>query len=121
MSQAYTPSLTITPYAVLRKTRKLPIKGEVLVKVGERVKPESIVARAFLPGAAHIVKAGELLGVAGEDLERHLLKRVGDKVEENEVVASATSFFGLSKKFVRSPIKGTIENISPLTGNITIR
>ncbi|MGB9876607.1 MAG: hypothetical protein ACPLPS_02475 [bacterium] len=121
MSQAYTPGLTITPYAVLRKTRKLPIKGEVLVKVGERVKPESIVARAFLPGAAHIVKAGELLGVAGEDLERHLLKRVGDKVEENEVVASATSFFGLSKKFVRSPIKGTIENISPLTGNITIR
>jgi hypothetical protein len=121
MSQAYTPGLTITPYARLRKIRKLPIKGEVLVGIGEWVKPESVVARAFLPGPAHIVKAGEILGVAGEDLERYLLKRVGEEVEENEVIASSTSFFGLSKKFVRSPIKGTIENISPITGNITIR
>lgn len=121
MSQAYTPGLTITPYIVLKKTRKLPLKGEVLVNVGERVEPQTPVARAFLPGAVHIIKAGEILGVAGEDLKKYLLKREGEEVEEGEIIAEATSFFGLSKKVVRSPLKGVIENISPLTGNISLR
>ncbi len=121
MSQAYTPGLTITPYTVIRKTRRLPLKGEVLVRIGERVEPATPVARAFLPGEVHIVKAGEILGVAGEDLGRYLLKREGEKVERDETIASATSFFGLSRRVVRSPVKGTIENISPLTGNVSIR
>ncbi|MBC7327723.1 hypothetical protein H5T87_06375 [bacterium] len=121
MSQAYTPGLTITPFAVLRKTRKLPLKGEVLVEVGQIVEPQTLVARAYLPGIVHIVKAGEILGVAGEDLEKHILKREGEKVEKDEVIATATSFFGLSKRTVRSPIRGTIESISPITGNISIR
>lgn len=121
MSQAYTPGLTITPYTVIRKERRLPLKGEVLVGVGERVVPSTAVARTFLPGAVHIVKAGEILGVAGEDLERYLLKREGEEVEKDETIASATSFFGLSKRIVRSPVKGTIESISPITGNVSIR
>lgn len=121
MSQAYTPGLTITPYAVIRRTRRLPLKGEVLVKVGDVVEPSTPVARAFLPGAVHILRAGEVLGVAGEDLNRFLLKREGEMVEKDEVIASAKSFFGLSKRMVRSPVKGTIENISPITGNISIR
>lgn len=121
MSQAYTPGLTITPYTVIKKTRRLPLKGEVLVNLGDRVEPSTPVARTFLPGVVHIIKAAEMLGVAGEDLERYLLKREGERVEQDEIIALATSFFGLSKRIVRSPAKGTIDNISPITGNISIR
>ena len=37
MAMAYTPGLKRKASTVITKTRKLPIKGEVLVKEGERI------------------------------------------------------------------------------------
>lgn len=121
MSVAYTPGLRITPYTTIRKTRRLPLKGEVLVKQGDRVEPDTPVARTFLPGIVHVLKASEILGVDSEVLPRYLSKKEGDKVARDEVIGFASSFFGLSKRELRSPINGTIESISTLTGNISIR
>jgi hypothetical protein len=38
MAQAYTPGLKVTARTLLRRRRILPIRGEVLVRVGEAVK-----------------------------------------------------------------------------------
>ena len=50
MAQAYTPGLRITENTVIRRERRLPLQGDVLVKKGDRVKARDIVARTFLPG-----------------------------------------------------------------------
>jgi hypothetical protein len=61
MAHAYTPGLKVSEKAVIRKERKLPLWGDVLVNKGDRVKAEDVVARALLPGPVHPKNlAGEL-------------------------------------------------------------
>jgi hypothetical protein len=50
VAHAYTPGLRVSDAATVRRERRLPLKGEVLVGVGESVAPETTVARAELPG-----------------------------------------------------------------------
>ena len=64
MASAYTPGLTVSPDTLIRRTRRLPLKGEVVVRVGDRVGPETVVARALLPGVMRTVKAAESLGLS---------------------------------------------------------
>ncbi|RLI09065.1 hypothetical protein DRO24_00010 [Candidatus Bathyarchaeota archaeon] len=120
-THAYTPGLKVKKGMRIRKTRLLPIDGEVTVKVGDKVNFETIVARSSILGKPYIIKAYEILGVPTEVLPKLMVKKVGDIVEENEIIAKYTPFWGLIKKYVRSPIKGVIESVSDITGQIIIR
>jgi hypothetical protein len=121
LATAYTPGLTVSPSAVVRRQRRLPIKGDVLVRVGDEVRADTVVARALRPGPIRPVKVAEALGVEPHEIQRFLLKKQGDSVEENEVVAESKSLFGLVTTQARSPYAGTIEFISPLTGHLAVR
>jgi hypothetical protein len=121
MGTAYTPGLTISADIVVRKVRRLPLKGQVLVQVGDSVNPDTVVARTELPGPVTTVRVAERLGVEPRELPKYLLKQVGDKVQAGEVIAERKSFFGLFTSCVTSPITGTIDFISEATGNIGIR
>ena len=50
MAHAYTPGLRVSDFTVLEKDRKLPLLGEVLVKPGDKVDHDQVVARTALPG-----------------------------------------------------------------------
>ena len=120
-AHAYTPGLKVKRYTIVSKTRRLPILGEVFVKVGYVVDNDLIVAKTELSGDPDIIKASMLLGVEPGDLPRYLLKTIGDYIEEGEIIASYTALFGLIKKRVESPKTGTIESVSGVTGQIIIR
>lgn len=121
MGTAYTPGLTISADIVVRKMRRLPLKGQVLIQVGEAVSPDTVVARTELPGPITTLRVAERLGVEPKELNKFLLKQVGDKVLAGEVIAERKSLFGLFTSRVTSPIAGTIDFISETTGNIGIR
>lgn len=121
MGTAYTPGLKVSPDITIRKLRRLPLKGQVLVGLGERVAPTTTVARTELPGNAQVVRAAQMLGVEPRDLGPILRKQVGDRVEKGDVIAEARSFFGLLRNTLQSPVSGTLEAISDTTGNITVR
>jgi len=121
MGTAYTPGLTISADTVVRKVRRLPLKGQVLVQVGDQVDPDTVVARTELPGPVTTVRVAERLGVEPRELTKYLLKQVGERVQAGEVIAERKSFFGLFTSRVTSPITGTIDFISEATGNIGIR
>ena len=120
-AHAYTPGLKIKRSMTVEKTRRLPIFGEVFVKVGDIIDHERIVARTEISGEPEIINVAMLLGAAPEDLPRYMLKKLGDKVVEGELLAYYTALFGLIKKRVESPTSGTIETISDITGQIIIR
>jgi hypothetical protein len=121
MATAYTPGLKVSVYESLAKRRILPLKGEVLVSVGDRVKPETVVARSFLPGKVGLCNVANKLGIDGNEVPGKMLKKVGDEVTEGEVIAFSKSFFGLFKSQAESNMDGTIESISAVTGQVIIR
>lgn len=121
MAHAYTPGLKVTASTLIRRERRLPLKGEVLASVGDEVKSDTIVARTELPGDVQPLNLAGLLGVTPQDLEGYLLKKPGDKIQINEVIAETKGFFGLMKTQVKSPIDGTIESISNVTGQAILR
>lgn len=120
-SFAYTPGLRVTPLTYIRKIRSLPVKGQILVEVGDRVEFDTIVGRCYLEGIPQILKVAELLDVDTEEVPRYLLKKKGDPVKKGEVIARLRAAFGLINKTVLSPIDGYLEDINEITGNITIR
>jgi len=121
MAHAYIPGLKVTDFTLIRKERRLPLPVEILVTIGEEVKGEDIVAKTYLPGNVQTVNVAGLLNIPPEDIREVMIKKEGDEVEKDEVIAYTKSFFGLFKSYVRSPVKGKIENISEITGQVIIR
>jgi hypothetical protein len=132
MAMAYTPGLKRKASTVITKTRKLPIKGEVLVKEGERISYDTEVASTNLPGKVSVLNLAlilELESTSGEfeeerkslGLSKYLLKNVGDTCEAGEVIAMRKTFFGLYQRECKVPVTGTIEYVSDVTGQCLIR
>ena len=121
MAHAYTPGLKVLGKTVIRKERILPLAGDVLVKEGDAVKAEDIVARTFLPGNVETVNVANKLGLPPEEVPKFMVKQEGDAVEEGEVIAEMKQLFGLFKSRATSPVKGGVETVSSVTGQVIVR
>ena len=121
MAHAYTPGLKVTEKTVVRKDRRLPLKGQVMVKNGDTVTSDQIVARTELPGNVQTVNVAGLLGLLAEDVPSHMLKKIGDPISKDETIAMSKGFFGLFKSTCKAPVTGTIESISQITGQVILR
>ena len=116
MSQIYVPGLKREENCIVRKTRRLPIKGEVLVVEGEEVTFDQKIAEAVVKGPEVVVDAYEELHVLSAIFDNYtfkkdfLLKDVGEKLKQGEVIAKRKAW-GLLRANCLSPINGTIEKI----------
>lgn len=121
MAHAYTPGLRVAEFTLFRKERRLPLLGEVLVKAGDRVRHDQVVARTNLPGDVQSLNIAHKLSIEASELPRVLRKNEGDPVAKDEIIAESKSFFGMFKSQCVSPITGTIETISTVTGQALLR
>ena len=103
--------------AVARIERRLPSAGEVLVRQGQRVEPEEVVAKAFVPGASIIVNMARALGIAPIMVERAMVREVNNKVAKGEVLSRSSRIGG---RTCPSPVSGKIESVDTETGYVTI-
>ncbi len=101
--------------------RVLPIKGEVLVEKGDKVKAQQVVAQTFMPGDVEPVNLANLLSMPPGDVKECVLKQVGDLVNEGDPLARTKGVFGLFKNTCVSRYEGTVETISDVTGQMIIR
>ncbi len=121
MGTAYTPGLTVSADQIVRKTRRLPLKGEVLVHIGDSVEPATVIARTELPGALQTIKVAEKLGVEVKEVAGLLKVKQGDKINKGDLIAESKGLFGLFKGTVISDCEGTFESLSEISGNLFIR
>ncbi len=121
MAHAYTPGLRVTEMTAVTKRRILPLKGKVLKQIGDAVSREDQVARTELPGNVEILNVVGQLGVEPEDVESVMLKKVGEPIAKDEIVAETKGLWGWFKSRVRAPITGTVESISKITGQVLLR
>lgn len=121
MAHAYTPGLKVSRTELVRKTRRLPLKGEVLVEVGEMVEPGQVVARTEIPGDPVSTNVANLLSVEPADIVDDLMVSEGDEVEEGQVIARTRGLFGLFRRELTAPLTGTLEMVSPVSGQAVFR
>ena len=121
MAHAYTPGLKVTERMTIQKERRLPLQGDVLVEAGTTVQAEDVVAKADLPGNVQLLNVANLLSVPAEEVIEYMLKPVGEAITKDEIIATTKGLFGLFKSQARSPIDGTIESVSDITGQVILR
>ena len=121
MAHAYTPGLRVTGHAVVRRERRLPLKGDVLVAAGDAVAADTVVARTELPGNVHTVNLASRLSLDPARVAAALTVPVGTRVERDAVIAAAKSLFGLVSTTATAPVAGTLESVSTVTGQLILR
>jgi hypothetical protein len=103
----------------LRLRRELAIPGKVLVREGQAVTADTLVARStrqFL--RPFFLHAAEAIDVLPAELDKYLLKRVGDEVSIGDAVARRKR--RLVDKTYKSPVAGRVEKVLP-TGVVVLR
>lgn len=121
MAYAYSPGLKVLKSTVLRRNRRLPIKGQTLVAIGDKVGAEQVVLKTELPGKADVVNVMSLLGCQPHEVKQFMVKPIGEHVEKGELLAMRATFFGLFKTRIESPMSGTIESVSDVSGQVVMR
>lgn len=121
MAHAYTPGLQMKAATRYRVQRRLPIAGEVLAAVGDRVSADTVVARTDQPGNVYPVNLANALSISAGEVPRALFKKQGDSVEQGELLARSKGIFGMFRQDYRSAVSGVIESVSHVTGQVIIR
>jgi len=103
--------------ALARIERRLPAPGEVTVRVGQRVEPDDVVARAFVPATPQILNLARELMIPPSRVERALSREVGATVAQGDLLARAGRIGG---RVCRAPIGGVIAAVDGETGYVTI-
>jgi hypothetical protein len=93
---------------VIEHERRLPSPGEVLVKVGDVVQSDAMIARGAVSGALRVIDAAEALGIRRERLSLCLRVEVGQDVASGQTLA-ASGFMGW--RTVRAPVTGRVSHI----------
>jgi len=121
LAHSYTPGLKVLKRTKILKERRLPLKGSVESKVGDRVKPNDIVAKTDLPGNVQIINVANQLNIDASDINQCMIKTIGESIHKNDLIAETKGIFGFFKSSVLSPVDGTIETISDVTGQVVLR
>lgn len=119
-----TPTRIIKKEGIIRIKRELPAAGKVLVKEGEMVKADDVVAKTHILGDLQVEKVGEKLGVPAHEVPTLLAREgysEGSKVNRGDVLARFKGLFGLIEDRYTANFTGTIEFISKSTGHVGIR
>lgn len=104
------PVTHILPLTSLRRARLLPTGGRVLVRAGQKVSAIDPVAESELSGEHILIDVRQALGFTRPaQAEKAIERKVGEKLQPGDVIASAGSVF---RKVVRAPSEGTILSIA---------
>ena len=110
----FIPLLNETRVATLvriRRVRRLPVPGEVSGATGMRVGAQDVIARAYPPKSRRALSLTRVLGVTEGQVQKQLVKHVGDPVEAREIIIAKPINFGVQRLVYRAPEAGQITAI----------
>ncbi len=100
------PVTHILALTTIRRARRLPVAGRVLVKVGQKVSTTDLVADAASSGQHYIVDVRRALEISrNEKVDQLIERKPGEKIQKGDVIAGTS---GLFSRVVRSPADGFI-------------
>ncbi|MDP2858015.1 MAG: hypothetical protein Q8P50_08575 [Bacillota bacterium] len=110
-------ALRVAQNITIRKTRRFPLSGEALVRVGDQVTPDTVLGLESSEEKLHLMK----LDVSDQRLISVVMRQQGDTVKMGETIALNTYAMGLGLTEYCSPVDGVICGIDTRTGLVQIR
>jgi hypothetical protein len=95
----------ITPLATICRKRALPVSGQVHCGYGDQVASDRVLAEADMAMGYHLIDLEYALNTEVDDPSRFLVKKIGDVVEQGEVIARRGRI--LPQECI-SPVKGRL-------------
>ncbi len=96
--------------------RMLDTPGEVIVRVGDQITPETIVARSVSTERPTVLFVASELGVPNNTVSRYLTKKVGSKFELGDTLARTRR--GLRTVTFPAPASGTLTSVDESNGTV---
>lgn len=90
------------------------------VKVDDKVEAESVVAHCEISAGQRLVKVSHVIGVSRKSVKKYMLRSVGDRIYQGEIIARKKGVFGIGKTELRSPVDGVITEIDQ-NGDILVK
>ncbi|MCA9397805.1 hypothetical protein KC573_03165 [candidate division WWE3 bacterium] len=100
--------------------RSLPPNAQILVKVGDVVRPEKIVGIGRKSAGFRNIDAAKVLGVPSNELSQYVTKTPGSYVNKGEVLGEKKSLLGIKNKPLISPADGILSDINTDNGVISL-
>gem|GEM_PF-211456 len=101
--------LQVSPHTIIRRTRRLPLAGRVLVSDGDAVRPEDVIAEASFPAKVVTLDLSRGLGISPTETDACVVREPGDQLKEGDLIAQCE---GALTRLVRSPSDGFLVDIS---------
>ena len=92
------------------------MKGNVHLKIGDIVKSDEIVASTELPGNVQMLNVANKLNIEPENVPECMLVELDESISKGQIIAESKGIFGMFKNQLKSPIDGTLANVSEITG-----
>ncbi len=105
----FAPVTHITPLTTVRRTRLLPVPGDVLVRTGQTVRATEVIATAITSPKHVMINVARGLGLSEDEADQYIERYVEEEVVAGDVIATRS---GIGKRIVRSPVEGTIKLIT---------
>ena len=96
--------------------RMLDSTGEVIVRVGDQITPETIVARSVSAERPTVLFVASELGVPNNTISRYLTKKVGSKFAQGDTIARTRR--GLRTVSFPAPSAGTLTSVDEVNGTV---
>jgi len=101
-------SVQIALNTKIQRIRILKTPGKVLVRKGERVKPDDVIAETKINSNYFGLDVARGLGVSAEEVKKHFNFPSGREFRKGDILAGPR---GITKRIVRAPFTGTLQKV----------
>jgi hypothetical protein len=95
----------VTQLSTIHRKRTLPAPGQILCPVGDYVSADTVVAETNLATGYRLLDLDKILAARISNIDKVLLKKIGDVVQEGEPIARTRGF---AKRECLAPVQGKI-------------
>jgi hypothetical protein len=96
----------VLPLTTVLRRRVLPAPGKVLVRQGQKVAPQDVIAQANFAAEHVLLDAARALQVSPKKVDKYIDRVAGEQVSEGDLLATGPR--GIVRRTLRAPCDGKI-------------
>lgn len=101
--------------------RQLQSSSQVFVKVGDEIRPETILHSDLVRSGFRTFNLAEMFKVKEIETEKLLKRTVGARVYQGDILAAKRDVLGFRERVFKSPLNGVIQAYDLSTGRLTMQ